>query len=363
METVARASSMIQYGDIETFSLPDTPMEIFNPHDPAIKKFSPGEEIEKCRSVMAEIIRHYPGATIDMGISSSESRVDLVNSSGLDLSYESSYYSASLSVTYVQKDGARVDVWEGLSSRKPEPVKGLMERALSSLGLAMERASAPGGTIPVLMSVKALARMMGILLSGFNGKSVHKGTSPFAGRLREKAFNEKLTVWDNPRAAGSPYSFPFDDEGTPSFAKPLIENGIIQNFVTDLKHAEKLGTTPSGNASRGYSTLPAPGFSSIVIEKGTEALDEIISTMERGLLVDQFIGLGQSNTLTGDFSAGLDLAFLIENGKITGRVKDAMIADNLFRLLAGDITLSRETGISGSVTSPHILFPSVNFTC
>ena len=56
------------------------------------------------------------------------------------------------------------------------------------------------------------------------------------------------------------------------------------------------------------------------------------------------------------------MAYLVENGEITGRVKDCMITDKLFSLLAGDFVLSSETETVGSSILPWLLFPEVSFT-
>jgi len=142
----------------------------------------------------------------------------------------------------------------------------------------------------------------------------------------------------------------------------MIGAGRIERFITDLKHAQKLGIPAEGNGTRGFSSLPYPSYSTIIIDPGTEPREAILAGMGRGILVEQFIGLGQSNTITGDFSGSLELAYLVENGQITGRVKDCMISDNIFRLLAGDIVMSAERERLGSALAPALLLPSVNFT-
>jgi len=45
--------------------------------------------------------------------------------------------------------------------------------------------------------------------------------------------------------------------------------------------------------------------------------------------VENLLGLGQGNTLSGAFSNPLALAFKIEKGEIVGRVKDLSIAGNI----------------------------------
>ena len=220
------------------------------------------------------------------------------------------------------------------------------------------------GESPVKFSLIPTTCILLILefLSGFDARTIFKGLSLFSDKKGQKFFNKALTIYDDPLLKNSPYSHPYDDEGIQAQKKALISDGIISTFITDLKYAEKLKIDPTGNASRGYSSLPSPSFSNIIVKNGKEKYEDIIKSIKKGVLVDQFLGLGQSNTLTGDFSANLDLAFLIENGEIVGRVKDCMITDNLFHLLKEDIVLSKERETNGSTLTPYVYFPSVNFT-
>src|SRR5260370_32951827 len=52
-----------------------------------------------------------------------------------------------------------------------------------------------------------------------------------------------------------------------------------------------------------------------------------------GLVVDDLIGVGQGNVISGAFSHPVALAYRIQNGQITGRVKDAAVAGNVYALV------------------------------
>ena len=165
---------------------------------------------------------------------------------------------------------------------------------------------------------------------------------------------------DNPLEKDSVYGFPFDDEGTPARAKMLIENGVVSDYIADLKYAARLKRAPSGNASRGYSSLPSASTSFLSIPAGDVAYDKLIASCTKAILAESFLGLGQSNTLAGDFSAKFDLAYVIENGKITGRAADSMISGNLFSLLAGDVAFTHERFMAGNVLLPCMFFDAVD---
>jgi PmbA protein len=361
-EIADRAVELSSWGDAEDFDLPAKAEKPFEPYDDSINGFDVKREIAQAEDAIALIKKKFPKACIDIGIGGSYGEARIINSNGIDISYRNSHYGASISATLILDDGARIDTWESLSSLAPAGYERLCDKIIQKIDAALVTKPMASGAVPVILSPRAFARVIGIMNAGLNGKSVWKGISPFADKRGVAMFNESLTVRDDPSIAGSPYSFPFDDEGVTARDKFLVNRGRIETFITDLKHAQKLGLVPEGNASRSYSSLPYPSFSNIVIEPGRDGRDAMISGVSRGILVEQFIGLGQSNTLSGDFSANLELAYLVENGSVTGRVKDCMLSDNLFKLLAGEITLSAEREQIGSVLAPYVLFPAVHFT-
>jgi len=361
-ESARRAAELSPYGDIENFDIPEKIQKNFDPYSGNIRKFDLHREIAVAEGVIGAILAEFPGASVDISVSATEGSVRIANSRGADAAYIFSRYSFGVSATYILDSGGRVEVWEAFSSPEPERSGILINRAINSLRLARKESKIPSGKIPVILTPKAFSRIIGILLSGLNGKSVFKGISPFAGKTGEKIFNAGFSLSDDSLLEGSPASYPFDDEGVAGRTKEIIHQGIIAQFVTDLNYASKLGTDPTGNGSRGYASMPVPSFSNVLVKEGSVPCEDLIKNVKRGILVDQFIGLGQSNTITGEFSTNLDLAFLIENGEITGRIKDCMISDNLFQMLSEEIILSMERIRYGSIIVPFVLFPEVSFT-
>jgi len=361
-ETVEKATLLASYGDMENFKIPDQTTSDFDPYDKAIDKFDVKFETVRAEAVIERITKTFPEANLDLGINSTTGNCRIINSNGIDASYKNSYYSASVSATLIQNDGTKIDTWESISGLASVSFDNIADRIIEKIRLAEKLEKKESGRIPVILSPRAFSRLIGIIASGLNSKSVYKGISPFSDKLNETFFNQKFSLTDDPRVSGSPYSSPFDDEGVNTAEKKLIHRGQINDFIADLNYAQKLNLKKSGNASRGYSSLPGPSFSNIIIANGVINSAEMIKNIDSGIFIDGFIGLGQSNTLSGDFSAGLDLAFLIKNGEITGRLKDCMISDNLFQLMKDEIHLSSDRELTGSTLAPYILFPSVNYT-
>lgn len=360
-ETAETASALATFSDPETFIIPSDSKTFFEPFAGGISGSEENEYIKIANESVLTIASRFPKAMTDIGISKSSGKVRIINSSGLDVSYRSSAFSASVSTTIIQDDGSRLDVWEGLSSLSEISIESATEKVIQKISSALTEGKTSSGRMPVIFTPKAFSNIIGILTSGLNARPVWKGISPFAKSIGEKKFSSIFTLTDDPHIFDSPYSFPFDDEGVQGIKRTLVENGIVKDFVSDLKHAEKLGLRP-GNASRGYSSLPSPSFSNLIVSNGSTPFSKIISETKLGIIADQFLGLGQSNTLNGNFSANLDLGYLVENGEIRGRVKDCMISGNLFDILAEEIILSLETEKYGSAVLPYIFFPEINFT-
>lgn len=361
-DTVKRAAATAPYGELEKFKIPAVTVKNFEPYDRDIELFDPAGEIESAEQFIRKIETAFPSINVDMSVSASSGSFRLINSEGVDIEYNDSLYSVSVSCSYVLKDGVKIDTWESVSGLKPLDYNYLSDILINRITMALNVEKLSSGVYPVILPPSAAARFMGIIASGLNGQALWKGVSPLAGKLGEKVFTDSFTLIDDPRIEESPYTIPFDGEGVNPSRRHLVDRGVVKGFIADLKYAERLGIDATGNAARGYSSLPAPSFNGITMEPGNISYNDIIKGIEKGIFAEQFIGLGQSNTLNGDFSANLDLAFLIENGEIKGRLKDCMISGNIYDLMKENIIISREMERKGSSLLPYICLDGVSFT-
>ena len=91
-----------------------------------------------------------------------------------------------------------------------------------------------------------------------------------------------------------------------------------------------------------------------------KAVIDLDLDIKKGLVVEQLLGAGQGNVLGGEFSGNVLLGYAVRNGEIVGRVKDTMIAGNLYEVLKEIAAIGRESRwIGGRVRAPHILCPRV----
>lgn len=229
----------------------------------------------------------------------------------------------------------------------------ICERIERDLRWAADVADPPKGDVPVYLPPSTLGMFLSPVLAGLNGRSVAKGTSPLQEHLGEEYFTKDLTIIDEPHIPYCPQAATMDSAGIPTQRTALIEKGIIRTFLYDLDSAGLAGAEPTGHAGCSpYFPLVSPG---------TEMTsDELLRSIDDGLYISQLLGFGQSNIGNGDFSSNVALGYRIRNGRIVGRVKDTMVAGNLFEIFKNPVRLS--TDVEPQSRLPHAVVSGVSIS-
>ncbi len=223
------------------------------------------------------------------------------------------------------------------------------------------------GRYEVVFSPSCVANVLGFLaIYGFNGRAVDEGRS-FA-KIGEAQFDPAITLVDDvahPMTAG----VPFDAEGTPKRRTELVREGVTVGLVHDRRTAKALGADSTGHAVEGagaWGALP----SNIVLEPGDRPEDELVASMERGLLVTDLwytrILDPRTMVVTGLTRNGV---WLVENGKVSRPVSNLRFTQSYLealgpgavRAVGSDAALVSGT-FGGTWAVPALHLASWNFT-
>ena len=282
----------------------------------------------------------------------------LINTKGLDCHYTDTTLSCFLSAEWVRGDDF-LSVSDGQTERDQLDPERVAQQILQRLSWAKENVEAINGRFPVLFTSKAADMLWGTIQAALNGKRVLEKSSPWAERIGQQVISDSLTVYQDPQAG--PYSCPFDDEGNPTEHHVFIQDGVLQNFYCDRKTGNNLGTGTTGNGFRpGLGSYPSPGLFNFLIQPGLLSLEDLISSMDDGLIVDQMLGGGGG--ISGDFAINVDLGYRVHNGKIIGRVKDTMVSGNIYTALKQVITLGGDADWNGSCYTPSLILDGLSTT-
>jgi PmbA protein len=168
--------------------------------------------------------------------------------------------------------------------------------------------------------------------------------SYLTGRLGERLFDEKVTLWDD---ALDPRGLPkaFDFEGVPKQRVTLVENGNARGVVWDRRSAKRAGgdMRSTGHAPpvglQAYGPLP---FALSLAGGDAASLDELVASVDDGIYVTRVHYLGivdpRRGVLTGMTRDG---TFRIRNAKIAEPLVNLRFTVAMPDLLADVPALSR----------------------
>ena len=217
------------------------------------------------------------------------------------------------------------------------------------------------GEYEVVLAPEAVGTIaMFLAYYGFNGKHHAEGQS-FV-ELGERQFDASIHLYDDatdPRAIG----VGFDAEGTPRHRLELIEGGITSAIAHDRRTARKAEVAPTGHGDPG-SEVWGPLPTHVFLEPGDSSVDQMISSIDRGLYVATFnycrVLDPKALNVTGLTRNG---TFMIENGEITGAVTNMRFTQSFVGALAqGQVrAIGNDARFADSEFGPGMMFvPSLH---
>ena len=213
------------------------------------------------------------------------------------------------------------------------------------------------GNYTVVLEPTAVSDLIGLI--GFNARTAEEGRSFLSKKgggtlLGEKLFLEFITLRSDPfdrRIRGTVIGL----GGLPAAPVTWIEKGMVKNLHYGLYWAMQTGKQPT----------PTAGY--FLLEGGTDSLDSLISSVERGLLVTRFWYLRVVNPQTLQYT-GLtrDGLFLIEKGKITSPVGNFRFNESPVRLLQNVLKMGvperAQGGEGAGMIAPQLIVKDFPFT-
>jgi PmbA protein len=208
--------------------------------------------------------------------------------------------------------------------------------------------------VPVIFDPMMAASFIGGIAGAVNGDSVFKKASFLATKLEQTIAPATVTIVDDGLMPKGLATSPFDGEGVPTRRSPIVEKGVLKTFLYDAFTARKAKTRSTGNASRGYRSLPSIGTHNLYLEPGARAPEALIKDVQHGLYVTAMLGHG-ANMVTGEYSRGAN-GLWIENGELTRPVQEVTVAGNLLDMLQRLDAIGSDLTFRGSVGAPTIRF-------
>lgn len=191
------------------------------------------------------------------------------------------------------------------------------------------------GPYTVLLEPSAVANLlMALGQSGFNALAYQEKRSFLCEKLGKRVMDARLNLVDDGRdLRGLPMIFDF--EGVPKQRVELVKDGVAVGMVHDTRTAAQADPPV---ASTGHA-LPAPNPwgpvpINLFLESGPDSREEMLASVERGLLVTRFhytnLVHPLHTVLTGMTRDG---TFLVEGGQIVAGVHNMRFTQSILEAL------------------------------
>ncbi len=229
-----------------------------------------------------------------------------------------------------------------------------VDEALRQALVNLDAVPAPAGEMKVVLG----PGWPGVLLHeavghGLEGDFNRKGTSTFAGQIGERVASPGVTIVDDGTMTDRRGSLTIDDEGTPTSATTLIEDGVLTGYMQDRQNARLMGAKPTGNGRRqSFGHEPMPRMTNTFMLAGDKDPEEILAAAGDGVYAVQFGG-GQVDITSGKFVFSCTEAYKIEGGKVTTPIKGATLIGNgpevmqQVSMIGNDLALDHGIGTCG----------------
>ena len=193
-------------------------------------------------------------------------------------------------------------------------------------------------------------------MNAIKADNVQRRQSPFKDKIGEQVASKSLTIYDDGLYPGGLRASQFDGEGVAHQKTPIIEKGVLKNFLYDNYTARKENRESSGNASRaGYLSVPGIDVTNFQIMPGRKSAEEMLSEVNDGLIIYYLQGAHSSNPVSGEFSVVANPAWIIKDGMIDHSCKGAMLAGNVFELLKNISVVGGNERQVGNLVAPWVI--------
>ena len=277
-----------------------------------------------------------------------------INSNGVDFSSTRGVY--RLSSVFSSKEGEKTTSFNYTGFVMQDLEAALLERA--SLKLLLQQSVEHLQAKPltgkfvgdIIITPDCLGDFIHYYTARFLGdQPLIAGTSPFKGKLGQQIASSKLTLSSRPVAKEMASGYFVTGDGFAAENVTYIDQGVLNSFLLSQYGAKKTGLERAKNAGGCW-----------VVERGTMGLEELISQVERGVIIARYSGGGPSPS--GDFSGVAKNSYYVEKGKIMYPINETMVSGNLLEMFNSIKAISSEQVDFGTALLPYVLSSGVTIS-
>ena len=225
-------------------------------------------------------------------------------------------------------------------------------RAIEKAKLSRNPVAIEPGRYTVILEPQAVGDLVQLIGIYADARQSDEGRSPFTksgggNKIGEKIMDPRVSLIADPFDP-TILSQPWDGDGLPLGRQVFVDRGVLKELYYSRFWAKKQGKQPTG----------AP--TSFIMTGGTESVDDMVKSTQRGVLVTRLWYLREVDPRTILYR-GLtrDGTFLIENGKISKAVKNFRFNDSPLFMLNNLEAIGRPVRLAGTELGGAVVVPPI----
>jgi PmbA protein len=362
------ARTAARYGDPATFAFaPAACYPDVRTHDDRTADLTSQDLIDLCESVKRRIHKELPDVPLTIRCQAETSRLLVESTEGAAGEICATDFGIGFGAPF---RGVGAAIIKGQRSISPLDVDEALIDEFIEWYRWGDKASTPStGRLPVILAPEAAFLVLLPLLMGVSGDLVSKKTSPLLDRIGQPILSEQISVIDDALLDGDPNARPFDDEGVPCSTHTIVENGVLKDYIVDLRSGAALDRPSTGHGFKaallggGTEASPTPWFANPMIKPGDKSWRDLVKGLKEGLLITNGMGFHSGNYPQGQFAVQA-VGYHIVDGEVIGRLDKTMISGNIYEDVRTVRAVSRErrrvvAGLLAAGVAPYILVDSL----
>jgi len=179
--------------------------------------------------------------------------------------------------------------------------------------------------------------------------AIISGSSIYKDKIGEKIANKKFNLSSSPLNNDLASGYFVTSDSYKAKNIDIIKDGILQTHLLSLYGANKTGGKRISN-----------GGGANIVSKGTESFENMIKSIDKGILLCRFSGGYPSDS--GEFSGVAKNSYYIENGQIKHPVIETMISGNISDMFLNIANISNENINFGDRILPWVAFNGITIS-
>ena len=286
-----------------------------------------------------------------------EKKIRIINSNNVDIATTTHLY--EFTVRFVLENNKNAIIYSK-TYLKTNYDELKMEEAVSEIykeaEKMLEKQKLETKKYDIILSSQIASRIISHLAAMASATNIRLKTSCLENKLNEKIFSEKLSIVEDPTEKKYPGYSLFDNEGTKTYKKDIVKNGILKTYLYNLKEAKEKGLESTGN---GYGQITTRNM---YVIPGKLSKTELIKKLNNGIYITEYMGASGTsiNLNTGNISLQV-FGLVIENGKIKCGFDACVMTTNIFELLRNIEEVGNNLEFSmQSSASPDLLIKNIS---